>query len=107
MQRGQKKQKSSSRFVGKLVSINEVLRKGQSKLLKNANLCENIFILHNQRVGVYVPGKEVLFVALCAPLGSALHVLSTWRGNQSEVNYNYLPSNSACMHWSNYRTSVV
>lgn len=62
-----------------------------------ANLCEHIFILHHQRVGVYMPGKEVLSVALCASLGSALHVLGAWRetkGNQSEVNYNHLPSNS-------------
>lgn len=42
-------------------------------------------------------GEEVLPVAFCASLSSALHVLSAWKeakGNQSRVNYNDLLSNS-------------
>lgn len=41
--------------------------------------------------------EEVLSVAICASLGSALHILGAWKeakGNQSEVNYNCLPSKS-------------
>lgn len=66
-------------------------------LIEKSNLCENIFILHNQRVGVHMSREEVLSVAVCASLGSALHVLGPWKeakGNQSEVIYNHLPSNS-------------
>lgn len=43
-------------------------------------------------------GKEVLPVGFGASWGSAPHVLGAWReakGNQSEVNYNHLPSNSS------------
>lgn len=62
-----------------------------------ANLCENVFILYDEWVGVYVSREEVLSIAFCASLGSALHILSTWKetkGNQSEVDYNHLSSNS-------------
>lgn len=44
----------------------------------SANLREDVFILHNQWVGVYVSGEEVLSVAFSAPLCSALHILSPW-----------------------------
>lgn len=59
----------------------------------SADLCEDIFILHDQRVGVYMSGEEVQSVAFRASLGSALHVLCPWReakGNQSKANYNHL-----------------
>lgn len=59
------------------------------------DLCEDIFVLHHQRVGVHVSREQVLSVAFCASLGSALDILRPWReakGNQSEVNYSHLPS---------------
>lgn len=63
------------------------------------NLSENIFILHNQRVGVHISRKEVLSVDFSAPLGSAFHILSTCNGNQAQVKHQRLTSNCACMHW--------
>lgn len=60
-----------------------------------ADLREDIFVLHHQRVGVHVSGEQVLSVAFCASLGSALDILRPWgeaKGNQSQVNYSHLPS---------------
>lgn len=69
--------------------------------LRNKVICyfpdlrEDVFILYHQRVGVHVFWKQVLSVAFCASLGSALDILRPWReakGNQSQVNYSHLPS---------------
>lgn len=73
------------------------LIKEKKQIYCNADLCEDIFILHNQWVGINMSREEVLSVAFCAPLGPALNILCTWgeaKGNQSEVNYNHLLSNS-------------
>lgn len=79
-----------------------------------ADLCEDIFVLHHQRVGVHVSWEQVLSVAFCASLGSALDILRPWRevrGNQSEVNYSHLPSwytlHSSELHFWVHRLNLL
>lgn len=69
------KQKSAWRDEDNMMS----LIKKKKKKNCSADLCEDIFILHDQRVGVYMSGEEVQSVAFRASLGSALHILCLWR----------------------------
>lgn len=44
-----------------------------------ANLSEDVFILHDQGVGIDMSRKQILSVCFSAPLGSALYILGTCR----------------------------